>query len=149
MSAAIKFSKAGRDRKAHATLIPISFQYRVKYSSNEKAFSGCPVVVSAMAMFRQPRSRLELHYPSWHASGRNDSRRSEPRISPHAKWSWCESHHSLFGPPRRNSCEIALSITSKRLIRPPEYRPRLSPLTSALIGESCGRGKWNAGFSAC
>jgi hypothetical protein len=27
-------------------------------------------------MFRQPRSRFELRYASWHASGRSDSRRS-------------------------------------------------------------------------
>src|SRR6266704_1826754 len=33
--------------------MPILFQYRVKYSSDEKALAGCPVVVSVMAIFRQ------------------------------------------------------------------------------------------------
>ena len=86
---------------------------------------------------------------SWLVFGKKDLRHLEPQISPHAKWSWCGSRHSHCGSPRRRSCEIALSITSKRHIRLAEYRPRQLQLRSVPIGESCGRGKWNAGLSGC
>jgi hypothetical protein len=90
-----------------------------------------------------------LHYPSWHASGRKNSLPSEPRISPHARWSWCELRHSLSGSRRRNSYETASNTTSERPIRAAEFPRRRLPLILVLIGESCVRGKWNDGLNAC
>jgi hypothetical protein len=82
-------------------------------------------------------------------SGRNNSLPSEPRISPHAKSSWCELHRSLSGSQRRCSCETASNSTREIRIRAAEFLRRRLLLTLVLIGESCVRGKWNGGLSAC